>query len=286
VEVVSGKDILRSSNSDFPWTIFSPDGRILAGAHQTETILAPGTGLMRVERPAIRVVDVITRKPVGELPAHPTTTNAWAISPGGGLFASANPNHTILVWDLTWQGLKPLPREKKATRDELEKLWADLLREDARAALRSASELVAASVQSVPFLCERLKPVPEPSAQAIVNHIKLLDSARANARQQARLALEQLEELAEPALRQVLETKPSLEVRRQVEAILEKLDRTPYSPERVRAARALAVLEQAASEEARKHLQLLAGGAPAAWLTQEARSAAERLAKRGAGRER
>src|SRR5262249_24013515 len=137
--------------------------------------------------------------------------------------------------------------------------------------------------QSVPFLCERLKPVPEPSAQSIANHIKDLDSDKADVRQKARLALEQMEELTEPALRQVLEQKPSLEVRRLVDAILEKLDRTPFSPERVRAARALAVLEQTATLEARQHLKRLSGGAAAGWLTMEARSAAARLARQEVG---
>jgi hypothetical protein len=122
--------------------------------------------------------------------------------------------------------------------------------------------------------------VAEPSAQAIASHIKDLDSKQFEVRDRARAALEKLGELAEPALRQVLEGNPSLETRRRVERLLEELDRARPHPERLRAARAVAVLERAGTAEARKHLMVLAAGAPGAWLTRETQASLERLARR------
>jgi hypothetical protein len=283
VEVVSGRDVVNEFSADYPWTIFTPGGWPLAGSHQIKRIMAPVGGMIREDRSSIRVVDAITRQAIGELPGHPTTTNPWAVSAQGTFFASANSNHTILVWDLTQQGLKLPARRKDITREQLEGLWTDLSGEDARKAFRAAADLAAVPAQSVPFLCQRLKPVVGPPPQSIANHIKDLENEKGEAREKARAALEQLGELAEPMLLQVLEAKPVLETRRRVEQVLEKLDRARPSPERLRAARSVAVLEHADTTEAWKHLKLLATGAPGAWLTREARSSLERRASRPEG---
>ncbi|HYT88598.1 MAG TPA: PQQ-binding-like beta-propeller repeat protein [Gemmataceae bacterium] len=283
VEVASGRHMVDKSSTDFPWTIFTPDGRPLAGSHSINLPLAPVGGMVREARPAISVVDAVTEQVVGELPAHPLTTNPWAIAPSGTFFASANRNHTILVWDLTKQALKPPSQRTDASRAELETLWADLASADAKNAFRAAADLVAVPAQSVPFLCERLKPVAGVPPQSIVNHIKDLNNVQFEAREKARRALEKMGDLAEPALRQTLEEKPSLEARRRVEQLLEKLDRATRSPERVRAVRAVAILERAGTTAAREHLAQLAAGAPGGCLTEEARSALERLARRTPG---
>jgi WD40 repeat protein len=279
VEVVTGKDIV-NRDSDHPWTIFLPDGRVLAGAHQTKRVLAPIGGLFREDRSSIAVVDTVTEQAIGELPGHSTATNPWAVAPNGRFFASANTNHTILVWDLAQQDLKMPPRRKDATREELANLWIDLSGEDVKKAFRAASELATLPEQSVAFLVERLKPVAAPSPESIAHHIKDLDHDQFADREKARAALEKLGELAEPALRQGLKEKLSVEARRWVEELLDKLDSPVPSPERLKAVRGVAVLERVGTAEARKHLAALAAGAPAAWLTREARASLDRLAQR------
>jgi hypothetical protein len=66
-------------------------------------------------------------------------------------------------------------------------------------------------------------------------------------------------------------------MRRRAEALLDRLCGPITDPEQRRAVRAVAVLEDAATADARKLLAKLAGGAPDARLTQEARAALERL---------
>ena len=53
--------------------------------------------------------------------------------------------------------------------------------------------------------------------------------------------------------------------------------------ERLRMLRALEVLEKIGSEAAKKHLTSLAGGAPDAWLTCEAKACLHRLARINSG---
>src|SRR5262249_37874062 len=153
-------------------------------------------------------------------------------------FAHVNTDNTVLVWDLARQGLKQPPARQGITGAGLEALWADLSGEDARQAFRAAGYLASVSAQSVPFLRERLRPVVAPPPQSIAGHIKDLDSKQFEAREKARVALERMEELPEPALRQALKGDPSLEMRRRLEQLLDRLDEAWRSPERVRTARA------------------------------------------------
>jgi hypothetical protein len=88
------------------------------------------------------------------------------------------------------------------------------------------------------------------------------------------------EELAAPALRKVLEGKPSLEVRKRVESLLDALKEPVTSSEKLRLLRAVETLERADSPEARALLERLAQGTPEARLTREAKAALQRLARR------
>jgi hypothetical protein len=107
-----------------------------------------------------------------------------------------------------------------------------------------------------------------------------LDSKSFAAREKARKELEELGDSAAAALGKALEEKPSLESRRRIQALLQRLRRPVANAETRRGLRALAVLEDIGTPEARKVLEALAAGLPAARLTQEARESLERLARR------
>jgi hypothetical protein len=107
-----------------------------------------------------------------------------------------------------------------------------------------------------------------------------LDDGRFSIRQQAAQELEKLGELASPALRRTLEKKPTVEVRRRVEVLLDLADAQHLSPEGLRTVRAVEVLERVGNPEARKLLQSLSTGAAGATVTQEAQAALKRLDKR------
>jgi hypothetical protein len=105
-----------------------------------------------------------------------------------------------------------------------------------------------------------------------------LDNARFATRQDAAKQLEQLGELAVPALKQTLAAQPGLDTRRRIEGILDKLEGWDRSPERMRFRRAMQLLEGMATPEAARILEAIAGGAPESRLTQEAKEAVGRLA--------
>ena len=110
--------------------------------------------------------------------------------------------------------------------------------------------------------------------------IAQLDNSLFEVREKASQELEN-EHVAELSLRKALSAQqPSLEVRRRLERLVEKLEGPVTSPETLRALRALEVLEHIGTAEARQVLAGLAQGAPAAHLTEEAKASLDRLGKR------
>ena len=124
-----------------------------------------------------------------------------------------------------------------------------------------------------------MRPAASGDSKRIAGLLAQLDSDEFAVREKATQALLALGEQAESALRTALAGNSSLEVRRRVEMILEQLEPSK-SLARLRALRAVEVLEHIGTPEAREVLEKLANGAPEARLTQEAKASLGRLAKR------
>ena len=164
---------------------------------------------------------------------------------------------------------------------ELEALWTDLGSEDAPRGYRAICSL-RAGTQALAFFRERLRPAPPADSGRVARLIADLDDERFAVREKATTELEKLGKEIEPALHKALQGKPSLEVRRRIDRLLEKLESAAPSPEQLRLLRALEVLEHIGTPEARELLRTLAKGASGARLTQEAKASLDRLANRAA----
>lgn len=269
INLATGKEVRRFGGHQVnPATaIFSPDGRTLAA----------GTfdGSMRIW-------DVDTGTVLSEFAGHRNTIQTLAFSGDGKQLVSGGADTTALVWDLPGLIDDQRVRPVALSPSKLDACWTDLAADDATRADGAIRQLAEAADQAVPFLGQMLKPRGVfADAKRIDKLIADLDSNQFVVRERAMQDLEKLGRLAEPALRKALTTKqPSLELRRRMDRLLEKLDAPTNSPDLLRSLRALEVLEQIGTPQARQIIEALAKGQADDELTQQAQAALERLSKR------
>jgi hypothetical protein len=266
-DVDTGEELRRWKQPRPPldWLALSPDAKLLAGAG------ADG---------AICLWETTTGQERCRFRGHRGEIVVLAFAPDGRTLASGSADTTVLVWDVNGPELPGHPQHHLAAH-ELRDLWADLAGTDGPRAHRAIAALARAPQQAVPFLQKRLRPVMIDVRQ-MGPLIRDLNDDKFAVRERAQARLEEFGEVARPTLRHTLADKPSLELRRRVERLLERLDqerRLPL-PERLRVLRALEVLERIGSPEAQQVFATLADGSPECWLTQEAQGALKRLARR------
>ncbi len=204
-----------------------------------------------------------------------------AVSPDGRWLATGHSDQTILLWDLDALG-GSCPAVKLAAGTEIEKLWDDLKSEDAPKAYVAMRRL-AASPEGVAFVARQIKPGADVDEDRVVKLIADLDGRRFALREAASRELKQMGAVARPALAAVLASKPTLEVRRRVEALLagEKIpDRLVLPGEPLRRYRSVQLVEWTRNREARALLAVLAEGPDHSAVAREARAALARLKAR------
>jgi hypothetical protein len=190
--------------------------------------------------------------------------------------ASASEDTTILVWspgDLT------APLSAKLAQRELAECWKQLANPDPAAAWPALWRMQIAPACSLALLQGAIPVVPPPDPRRVQRLLADLDAKVFAVRQKAEEELKGLGELASEAVRLLLQANPSLEVEKRARRILaeQALD---TEPERLRLVRAVTVLEQIGSPQARKLLQAWSRGAEGALLTREAKAALHRLNQR------
>jgi RNA polymerase sigma factor (sigma-70 family) len=245
---------------------FSPDGKILAGSADR----------------TIYLWEVMTGQLVAEIHGHTNITSAVAFSCDGKILTSGCADSTILLWDLAESVGNHSRAQGSDQAIDLEVRWAALAGGSASKAYQAVWEMTRMPEQAVLFLKTYLRPVPAPDRQKVDRYISELDDQHFAVRHKATKELEKLGELAGPALQKQLAKKPSLEMKRRINELLENLQGPIRAPNVVQSVRAVQVLEHIGTPMAVDLLRRLAQGAPEARLTQEAKASLERLVRQPA----
>jgi hypothetical protein len=240
---------------------FSPDGQTLA----------IGTG----NKGTVYLLEAATGGERCRFQGHLDRVFAVAFSPNGQLLASAGSDGAPIVWDVTGRILGAGQKVKLLDAKELDAAWSDLSDKDAAKAWQAIRALVVRPEQAVPLLKEHLPANSPLDPKRLAALLADLDSDSFDTREKAAKELEALGDAVVPSLRKLLAATTSAEVRARVETILRKIP-----PDDLRTARAIEVLEYAATPEARKLLEEKAKGATESQLTKGAKAAIDRLAKK------
>lgn len=259
LDAFTGRPLFKLSPAVCSCFAFSPDGRALATADNFDTV---------------QLWELATGKEAAKRKKEPG--GVLLFSPDGQRLATGTKEGRVVILDV--HRPEPLPKD-------LDKLWDVLGGDDAAAAHLAIGSLTADPARAVAFLKDRLKPaVAKVDPQQVRKLIADLDHEDFATRESATRELTKLADDAEPMLREVLASgKPSLETGKRLEAVLAVVKpRLPVAGEALRSVRCIQVLEGIGTREAREVLEQLAGGAPGARQTQEAKLALERLARRTA----
>ncbi len=211
---------------------------------------------------------------------YPGEARAVAVSAGGLLVAAGTKEGRVHVWDVGALLCRKRPPLARPGSRDLERLWDELGDADGAAGYRAVAVLAGHPALALPLLRARLRPEPELDRVRLARLLADLESRRFAVREGAATELERMAEAAEPLLREVLAGRPSLEMRRRLERILQPLEERVPSPARLRGLRALLAAERMATSEARAFVESLAGGSAGAWLTREAKQALGRFPPR------
>jgi hypothetical protein len=225
----------------------------------------------------IRLFDVTTGEELHTLKGHASSVHSVAFTGDGRTLASGSADGTVKLWDVSAEG-KRKPRQSPLPRETARGLWAALAADDAKESYQAMGALLASPEQSVTLLGEQLRPAP--LNERLARWLSELDDEEFAVRAKATEHIRNLGREAEGALRKALRDNPSFEVRRRVRELLDRIAEEPFSPQQLREARAVEVLEYIATPEARKLLGKLTEGEPEARLTQEAKASLKRLERR------
>ena len=281
-----------------PAITFSPDGRSLLKFENGELRVietASGGERARLPREALAAYSQLVWSDNGRLVArsqsdglvivHDTFTGrelfrrntgqgvvyGLAFSRDGRKLATGGANTTVLVWALPPAGL-PLSRLDDST------AWRDLEETDASVAFRAVVHLSSHPSAAMRLFGARLKPRPPVDAKRIDQLIKELDDESYATRERASQELGEVGLLAKAAL-EVAEKRGSLEVRHRARDLLRKLGvGTSIAPDRLRARRAVEVLERIGTPAARKVLENMLKSKIDSALADSIRSSLERMA--------
>ena len=181
-----------------------------------------------------------------------------------------------LIWDISLAGAAPVSPDP--TPDERAKLWSDMLEISAQTSLPAMRRLAAHPEITVALFRTTLKPAASTNDDALLDQLVTdLGNEKFAVREAAFRRLDELGERAVVGLRARLANISDAEPRARVMRLLAKHDPTTPTAEVIREARALEILEQINTPEARALLKDLSAGTPSARRTQAAAEALRRM---------
>jgi WD40 repeat protein len=240
----------------------------------------------------IKLWETETGRERGHYVGHRGRARSVAISADGRFVVSGGENTSALVWDATRPRTRNAFIRRESTATDLVAHFKNLAGDNAEQAYASMWALQSAPKKTISFLGDQNSLFTSANVRAIQRWIRDLDSDKFAERERAAHELGWILDEAESHLKKALQGKPSLEVRRRIDQLLEERSRGPIGKELQRF-RVIEILEHIAAPGADAAegadatrraaialLKKLAAGAAEVRPTQEAKASLERLERR------
>jgi WD40 repeat protein len=223
----------------------------------------------------VHLLDIHSGRELAVFHGHGAPVNAVAFAPDGKSVVSGSTDTTALIWDVTDVN-RLVPPTKALSTDDLQTCWQVLADNDAAKADSAMTDLVAAPKEAVVFVKQRLKPAPPFDFKGVEELISQLDSDQYKVREKATGDLFKIGDQIVATLDKALAANPSPETTKRLQVVRAKLTGLVLQGDRLRAFRAIEVMERIGTLEARQVLEALAAGAPESLLTKSAQAALKR----------
>jgi WD40 repeat protein len=266
-DLQSGKEVFTcEGHQSVPYSLaYSADGRTLLSGSFDKTVC---------------IWEAFSGQRVVEFKGHTGPVTGVAFSADNRSVFSASGDTTILAWDVTGQRKDGKAVAVALQMGDLDRMWQAFASEESAKAHASVWLAVAAAKESAPAFRDMLYYLDPAKVDTLFRD---LDSGNFRQRDNAMKLLTNYGRWMEGRYENALKDPPSIEYRRRIEQLMQKL-KTSTAPtlaqERLRTRRVMMVLEQVGDPVALDTLQKLANGAPEPALQAEARASLDRLAKR------
>jgi WD domain, G-beta repeat len=225
----------------------------------------------------VYVFETVTGRIRRELGRHHGWVHAVAATPDSRRLISGSNDLTALVWDISLAGQAP-KNTTALTPEEQAKLWAKLLESDAKSSYEAMAALAAQPQIAVALIRQSIKPVSNgPSDQVLDRLVTELGDEKFPVREKAHQELDQFGETAVAGLKARLPAAKSAEVRSRLVRLIDKHNPPTPAPQQIRETRALEILEELNTPEARALMKELAAGVATARLTMDAAASLKRM---------
>jgi len=245
---------------------YSPDGSVIASVNR------------RAGR--VNLWDVSTGKQFGSLSGHDQRVNSLEYTPNSCRLLTGSDDTTILSWDMTRPEWRSRELVSKLTDEDLARHWDRLRNGTTEEAYRSKWALAGDPMKTVAFLRERLQPEQPFPIERVRAWIVDLDAAQYSVREHASRELLNHFDQAESELRAALKGTTSAEARKRLNQIIASAEVGIPEPDLLRDLRALEVLEQIGTPEARDVLRRLANDPVVTRISRDAAESLKRLEQR------
>lgn len=283
---------------------FSPDGSILAVAHDDKRISLWDTGNrqkiaeLRGMRHSAKLLtfsgdgkllggyvedsrmllqwDIESKRLRRQVPIRQNDVQAMMLSKDGRLVATATEERiSITNTTLDVSKLKPIDLAAK----ELEQLWLDLAAKDFEKTDQAFQKLAAGKQTSLPFLQEKvlLVAVPKVDRTRMLQLIEDLGNTDFRTRERAQAEVAKYGEIAQLPLLKVIEKNKSVEAAIRAKELLARLRIVDLTPNRLRVQASLDLLEQLGTEQAKAVLSVIVRDSLIATIREKAKDALQRL---------